>query len=223
MIVEINDRCTIPYFGFSGGFIGTFMAWQNSGIQTVAREFLQNDITYPGFVYLSGASGVISSGVIDNLRIGLEGKFGTNRQTHTLSGNRERSLEVGISMTNMLVEYMVTPWRHVAIGIGGGIGFGRETLEFSEYSLTQPIVFPIGTAFVSSRMQTSMLLLQPSINVEYSLTSFSMLRFGAGYTVGFLSAWEMSGSGIAVQNTPDLSFARGGYVQFGVFIGLFNN
>jgi hypothetical protein len=222
-MIEINEQGIRPYFGFGGGFIGTFVAWNTSPVNSISRDYFQADVPYPSFLYMSGAHGILSTGIIDNLRIGIDGRFGSARRTHILSPTQERAISTDISMTSLTLDYMFIPLKGLAIAVGTGIGFGSQIVEFSSYT-PSAFSFPgiVAGATTSFRMQTSDILLQPMVNCEYLLTSFSMLRLGVGYTAPLLGSWTASGSGLPITDMPAMTSGQGLSIQFGVFIGLFN-
>jgi hypothetical protein len=216
----------IPYFAIAGGFTGTFFF--ANGFDEMNKLIEKN---FPamgterlkGSIFMPGAEGFTAIGIIPNMRLSFFGAGGS-KTIKAVNADTTRSIDYSLSFNGLSFDYAWVPTRRLAILIGANLGWGtmaieynRTTKEFSWDSLSQNI----NPNNFMSRVEAGFWLLQPHLNVEFAVTPFIALRGSAGYSVSFMQNWNFNQNSV-LNNTPAKLDASGLYMQFGLFLGLFN-
>lgn len=226
--LQTNKR---DYFVLGGGVNVTPMMMNFDEINNLAAK-LQMDKKFDGQMWMLGFQAFSSIIVVENVRLGFQSQAGSKTLEKDLvidNKNLKRTMDLNLSTTNFSLEYSYTPMKSLAIMPGVGLGWGSMTIE--NYQNEKDFDFNNINAGQDqynyfNKAKNNFMFVTPSINIEYALTGFSIIRFGAGYTSTFANPlatneWEYNQGG-KLNNVPDKLNANGFYAQIGVFVGLFN-
>lgn len=212
-----------PYFAVGGGFLGTFLFTNFDELNKTAATFGVGEFKSP--VFLTGAQGFTAIGVIPNIRLGVlsvGGKATSQKDTTVNTTPMKRTMEYSTSLTGFTVDYAIQPFKHFAVIPGVMFGLGTVAVERSQTTSTRSFIDPLpSTDNYFQRLDASITVLQPNLNIEYALTQFSMFRVNVGYMMSFVGDWKADRQTV-VTGVPDKINSSGLTLQFGVFVGLFN-
>jgi hypothetical protein len=215
------------YVAVGGGYLGmlAFMKFDE-------LNKLSDSLGLPGFdgqLFMNGGGGVISLLIIPNVRLGVFGLGGSRvvKGDVTVGGEKfKRSLRFTSSMTAVQFDYAIRLFRSVTVLPGVMLGAGSYTLETTQSrpdSVSFNSLFGGGTQGNSnSRISTSHFFYYPAVNVEWAITQFVMIRAGVGYHGTAAEGVWADGNDVPVSGVPAIN-ANGLRLQFGAFIGLFQN
>lgn len=218
-----------PYFAVGGGFLGTFLFTNFDELNLSAASFGVGEFKSP--VFLTGAQGFTAIGVIPNIRVGivsiggkatLQKEFTDSIGPIPISSTVNRTMEYSTSLTGFTIDYAIQPFKHFAIIPGVMLGFGTVAVERSQSTASRSFIDPIPSSEnYFNRLDASITVLQPNLNIEYAITQFSMIRINAGYMMSFVGDWKADRQ-TAISGVPDKINSSGLTLQFGIFVGLFN-
>ncbi len=179
--------------------------------------------SYSGPIVINGGGGFVSTLVVPNLRLGLYGAGGSKVLEATRSDSSTASLRFGTQLTAVHLDYSVRIFR--SFTMFPSVMIGPETYDL-EMTQSQAGGAPFDTIFSGAQgsngyahISNSHVFYYPSLNFEYTITRFLMLRVGAGYKGTFGGSWT-DAAGTPVNGVPDIN-TDGLTVQFGAFLGLF--
>ncbi len=217
-----------PYFAVAGGFLGTFFFPNFDELNKTASAFDVGEFKAP--VFLTGAQGFTAIGIIPNVRVGIlsiggKATLQKDRIDSTVLPNPiavTRTMEYSTSLTGLSIDYAIQPFKHFAIVPGLMFGLGTVAVERSQTAKTRDFAESIQSSTnYFNRLDASITVIQPNLNIEYAITQFSMIRINAGYMMSFLGDWKADRQTV-VTGVPDKINSSGLTLQFGIFVGLFN-
>jgi len=225
------DESSIPYFGIAGGYTGTFFFPKFDDLNSHLKSmgFQLGEFETP--MYLNGVQGFTAIGIIPNMRIGFFGVTGSKTQKANFNINGasvEQGLDYYVSLTGINIDYGFVPFKSLAILPGINLGWGGLTLE--SYQGVKDIDWThfkseVDTLSFMNRAKSTFSFIQPNLNIEFTLTSYFMIRGSVGYNYSFALTgdweWEMNKYS-NLKNVPSGINANGLTAQLGIFLGLFN-
>lgn len=209
-----------PYFAVAGGPAVTWLFTNLADVNSFVGGISGGSFSSP--LLMVGAEGFFAIGFIPNVRVGVAGAASIN----TLQNDaKTKRVEYALSQTGVILDYAITPLKGFSIipGVSGGIGVANFDITQSSGPQNFSQITP--TATVSNymrRLRSNLTYVQPRLNIEYSFTSFSMIRVNAGYNLSFMGEWQADNV-TAVSGVPVGINATGFTAQVGLFVGLFNN
>jgi hypothetical protein len=211
------------YVAVGGGYLGMLAFMDFEELNKV-----NTSLGIPGFdgqLYFNGGGGVISLLIVPNVRMGVFGLGGSRIVTGDVGGFK-RSVRFSSSLTGAQFDYAIRLLRSVTVLPGVMIGAGNYNLEMTQ---SQPNGVSFDTLFsnnqqgnISSRISTGHFFFYPAVNIEWAITQFVMIRAGVGYHGTAAEGLWTDGNDMTVSNVPAIN-ANGLRLQFGAFIGLFQN
>lgn len=214
-----------PYFVIGGGFIAT---WHFSNFDEIHKNtrlanFAAADMEAP--IFLSGGAGFVTIPYLPNFRVGVFAAAGGKRVTATV-GDTTRTLSYSLGYTGGSIDYAVQITKKLTILPGLNIGGGALTVETGQTvgkrDYSTELGAPTNPNNFYGKMTSSFAFIQPNLNIEYSVTSLSLLRINAGYMLGFMGAWRADLSTTEMVHVPKEINSNGLTLQVGLFLGLFN-
>lgn len=210
--------------GYFPGWSFNYLTELNRSISASKLETFNND----GFYYQSWG-GYVYVMFIPNLRIGLNQFNGTKA---TSSKINSKSVEYEISSTGLTIEY-TSSIGFVNISLGGIVGYGEQIIKnrINVYKpdwnniwrdIEKDTIKVIDGGYYFNKISTNYFTFSPTINVEYSLSRFTALRIGVGYTFNFPSQWKLNEE-YAISNVPKNLNGNSFYICGGILIGFFSN
>lgn len=213
------------YFVIGGGFIATWHFTNFDEIHKNARlnDFASADIKAP--VFLSGGAGFVAIPYLPNFRVGVFAAAG-GKQVSATAGDTSRILHYSLGYTGGSIDYAIQVSKKLTVLPGINIGGGTITIEtgqtVGERDYTKELGVPANPNNFYNKMTGGFAFVQPNLNIEYSVTSLSLLRINAGYMLGFMGSWQADRSEKAMVNVPKEINSNGLTLQVGLFLGLFN-
>ncbi|MFP4529591.1 MAG: hypothetical protein ACLFQX_13680, partial [Candidatus Kapaibacterium sp.] len=141
--------------------------------------------------------------------------------------------EFSLSYNGFAIDYAITPIKSLAILPGLNLGWGSMTLEafqtrkYADGGMDWGEFNPGRDGYdFMKHAEAGFMFVEPTLNVEFALTSFSMIRVSGSYAVTFTGSvfttdWEFNRI-TPLENVPDGINGNGFKLQAGLFIGLFN-
>ncbi|GMR25647.1 MAG: hypothetical protein BMS9Abin39_0960 [Ignavibacteria bacterium] len=211
-----------------GGGIGYVPAWYIPNIDPVnvkLKSIGMPKLSTSGF-YSSGGAGFIYLGFIKFLRIGGMGYGGSAATSQTVDGvNREVIYNLGGG--GVTIEYTIPIIKDIALSVGATIGAG--TLKIQMYKNSGNFTWAgswedfnseTNSSF-SSTLENSYWIFSPTINLDFPLNRFILIRLGTGYQLAFNDNWTADNEK-ELKNVPSDLNANAFFVQSGIFIGFFS-
>lgn len=225
-----------PYFVIGGGPVMNmmFLIYNDLNSEFVDKYFNNKDKFYmDGYFYQFGAQGIISIGLIPNVRIGVLGLGGQKSLNQTLdtainSKTYTRNMEITLGYTGINLDYAWVPFNNLKFAIVPGVTFGWGTIDIETYQTLNDLEFndikpESDLANYYTKLETSYWHLSPMLNFEYSPTLLSLFRISVGYTMSFPDTWNLNSNGDSkVNNVPTGINSNGLTFQFGIILGIFN-
>jgi hypothetical protein len=211
-----------------GGGIGYVPAWYLPDINPVNMELRNSgmpEFSSSGF-YSSGISGFIYIGFIKFLRIGGMGFGGSVSKSQNLNGiNREVDYSLGGG--GLTVEYTLPFVKEVGISVGAVIGKGnlqielyRNSTSFNWNGIWNEFNGDSTTNF-SRVLNNNFWTFTPTLNIDWPIYRFVVLRLGAGYQFTFSGDWTADNDS-PLSNVPTNLNGNSFFIQSGLFIGFFS-
>jgi hypothetical protein len=238
---QFEDEAT-PYFAIGGGPVLNMLFLDfdeiNNFLSSTGYNLGNEDFKLDGILYQFGAQGVISIGLVDNVRIGVIGMGGKKSPKDPLdlkvpdiSGDSvdvKRFLDFYSGYTGITLDYEIVPFKNFNFAIVPGITLGWGILKLECYQTQSGINWKDynpgndGVNF-SSTMQTSFWNAIPKLSFEYSPTFLSMFRASIGYSTSFGYDWYLNNNGDAkVKDVPAGINTNGLTIQLAILLGIFN-
>jgi len=223
------DESSVPYFAIAGGYTGTFFFPKFDDLNAHFKILNIGEFEAP--MYLNGVQGFTAIGIIPNVRIGFFGMTGSKTQKANIDingTNVERGLDYYVSLTGINLDYGFVPFKSLAILPGINVGWGGLTLEayqgVKDYDWGS-FNTQVDSLNFMNRAKSTFSFIQPNLSIEWTLTSYFMIRGNVGYNYSFALTgdweWEMNKYS-NLKNVPNGINANGLTAQFGIFLGLFN-
>ncbi len=224
---ELKDKDkSTQYFAVGGGFTGNFLMFDNAAVNSnLPAPFHVKDFSSPLFV--TGGQGFVTF-FFRNVRFGFNAAIGTQsvNAVDTVNGNSiTRHVDFSSSFNGLTIDYAIPLTKGLTLLPGIQAGFGNIVFErYDGASSTNWTDIKADSSLHSaSRLEVSQYFVEPRINLEWAITTFTMLRVNAGYTLSMHSdTWTLNRN-TTVNGAPSALKAGGPTIGFGVFFGLFRN
>ena len=183
------------------------------------------ELSTSGF-YSSGGAGFIYLGFIKFLRVGGMGYGGSVTSTQTVDGvNREVVYSLGGG--GITIEYTIPIIKDIALSIGAIIGAGTLKIQlyknsgnFTWQGTWEEFASDESTSF-SRTLENSYWMFTPTVNLDFPLNRFILIRLGVGYQLAFNDDWTADNEQ-ELKNVPSDLNANAFFIQSGLFIGFFS-
>lgn len=211
-----------------GGGIGYVPGWYMPNLNPVNSQM--NNIDMPelstsGF-YSSGIAGFIYIGFVKYLRVGGMGFSGTTSSTQKI-GNVNREVLYKLGGGGLTIEYTIPIVKDFGVSFGAAIGAGTMTVNvFSSNGdfIWENIWQHFGQAEASginTVMDNSFWMFTPTLNLDWPVYRFVVLRLGVGYQLTFGDKWTADNDQPLLGVPSDLN-GNAFFIQSGIFVGLFS-
>ncbi len=226
------------YFIIGGGPILNMLKFNYDPLNDLPLSDMGFNKQFDGFLYQFGAEGLITVGVIPKLRFGVIGLSGSKTIDEApISGEIagikvERDFEVRTHSTGFAFDYAFIPFDNFKFAILPSLTIGRGGMDVKYFQAAKNSSwndFSNGSDSISfyNKIESSFWFASPALNLEYSPNLVSLFRASVGYKlvnmgdIYFNKEWTRNEL-TEVKKVPDGLSASGFYLQFGVFLGLFN-
>jgi hypothetical protein len=217
------------YVAIGGGYLGMIPFMKFDELNKLSGSLGLG--TFDGPLLLNGGGGLASILVVPNVRLGVFGAGGSRLVEADVVDNNvtyKRSLRYGASVTAAQIDYAIRLVGSLTVLPGVMVGAGSQSLE-----LTQTRVDSAGFGGIFTptpgpdanhygRITNSYFFYYPAVNFEYAFTKFMMFRAGVGYAGSAWAGKWADGAGAEIKGVPDIK-PNGVSIQFGLFVGLFQN
>lgn len=213
-----------------GGGIGYVPAWYIPNLTPVNNE-MKNigmpELSTGGF-YSSGIAGFIYIGFVKNLRVGGMGFGGSLSSDQTVNGiNQEVIYSLGGG--SVTFEYTLPFIKNFGVSVGAAIGSGslqldmyRNSGDFTWSGIWGELADPnINSENYYRKLKNTFWMFTPTINVDYPLYRFVVLRIGLGYQLAFADDWKADNDQ-SVSGVPSDLNGNSFFIQSGIFVGFFS-
>ena len=211
-----------------GGGLGYVPGWYMPNLDPINSEM--NGIGVPelstsGF-YSSGIGGFIYIGFIKHLRIGGMGFSGSASSTQTI-GNVNREVIYNLGGGGLTIEYPIPIVKDFGISIGATVGAGTMTVNlFSSGSDFNWVNIwndfdELEASSTNAAMNNNFWMLNPTLNFDWPVYRFVVLRLGVGYQLTFGDDWTADNDQ-PLRGVPSDLNGNAFFIQSGVFIGFFS-
>jgi hypothetical protein len=213
-----------------GGGIGYVPAWYIPNVSPINTELSQigmPELSTSGF-YSSGIAGFLYLGFVKDLRIGGMG-FGGSLSTSQTVDNVNREVVYTLSGGGVTIEYTLPFIKNVGVSVGAVIGAGsleldlyRNSGNFSWGGMWEELNDPNQASDdYFGKLRNHYWMFTPTINVDYSVYRFVVLRIGVGYQLAFADEWTADNDQ-PVSNIPSDLNSNSFFIQSGIFVGFFS-
>ena len=211
-----------------GGGIGYVPAWYIPNFDPINVELKSigmPELSTTGF-YSSGGAGFIYLGFVKFLRIGGMGYGGSVTTSQTVDGiNREVVYNLGGG--GVTIEYTIPIIKDIALSVGATIGAGtlkiqlyRNSGSFTWADSWEDFNSETNSSF-NRTLENSYWIFTPSINLDFPLNRFILIRLGTGYQLAFNDSWTADNEK-ELKNVPSDLNANAFFIQSGLCIGFFS-
>ncbi len=223
---ELKDKeKTSQYFAVGGGFNGSFLMLNKDDINAhIPATFHVKD--FGSQLFVTGGQGFVTF-FFKNIRFGFAAGIGTQTVSDTggtVNGKSiTRHADLSSSLNGLTIDYAIPVFKGFTILPGVQGGFGNFVLERYDGPANDEWTNISGSTVQNmSRLETSQWYVQPNLNLEYAVTTFTMLRLNVGYNLsGTSSTWTLNRT--TTINSSQSINSTGMVAGFGVFFGLFRN
>jgi len=211
-----------------GGGVGYVPAWYMPNLDPVNNDLKStglSDLSTSGF-YSSGGGGFIYLGFIKYLRLGGMGYSGSVSTSVENSGVK-REVIYKLGGGGLTVEYTLPIVKDIGLSVGAAIGAGsleiqvfKNNKNFSWDDIWQEQGHD-STSNLNRSLKNSYWTFTPTLNVDYPINRFIVLRLGVGYQFTFADSWTADNDN-ELKNVPSDLNANAFFIQSGIFIGFFS-
>ena len=213
-----------------GGGIGYVPAWYIPNLDPINTQLNQigiPELNTSGF-YSSGIAGFLYVGFVKDFRIGGMG-FGGSLSTSQTINNLNKEVVYSLSGGGVTLEYTVPFIKNVGVSVGAIIGTGSMELEFysnnGEFSwggMWEELSDPNNSSDSHyGKLRNHYWMFTPTINFDYPIYRFVVIRIGAGYQLTFADDWTADNDQ-PVSGIPSDLNGNSFFIQSGIFVGFFS-
>jgi len=213
-----------------GGGIGYVPAWYIPNVGPINTELSQigmPELSTGGF-YSSGVAGFLYLGFVKDLRIGGMG-FGGSLSTSQTVDNVNREVVYSLSGGGVTIEYTLPFIKNVGVSVGAVVGAGSMELDlyrnsgnFSWGGMWEELNDPnVPSDVYYGKLRNHYWMFTPTVNVDYPVYRFVVIRFGVGYQLAFADEWTADNDQ-SVSNIPSDLNSNSFFIQSGIFVGFFS-
>jgi hypothetical protein len=223
---ELKDKeKSTQYFAVGGGFTGNFLMMDDAALnEKLPANFKVGSLKSPLFV--SGGQGFLTF-FFKNIRFGFNAGMGTQTTDTTVVSGADtikQQLDYSASFNGVTIDYAIPVFSGFTILPGVQAGFGSMIFERYDGKSSDTWSGVVNnTPRTMSRLEISHLFVQPTVQFEYSLTTFTMIRANVGYAMTFQGDSWMLNRTTQLSGSPKELNSGGLTAGFGVFFGLFRN
>jgi hypothetical protein len=211
-----------------GGGIGYAPGWYMPNLNPVNSEMNKIDmpeLSTSGF-FSSGIGGFIYIGFIKHLRVGGMGFSGSTSSKQKIgSVNREVLYRLGGG--GLTIEYTIPIVKDFGVSVGATVGAGTMTInlfrsnsEFNWENIWQNFG-GASAGSINNKIDNSFWLFTPTLNLDWPIYRFVVLRLGVGYQLTFGDDWTADNDQ-PLQGVPSDLNGNAFFIQSGIFIGFFS-
>jgi len=213
-----------------GGGIGYVPAWYIPNVNPINTELSQigmPELSTSGF-YSSGIAGFLYLGFVKDLRIGGMG-FGGSLSTSQTENNVNKEVVYTLNGGGVTIEYTLPFIKNIGVSVGAVIGAGsleldlyRNSGSFSWGGMWEELNEPNQTSDdYYGKLRNHYWMFTPTINVDYPVYRFVVIRLGVGYQLAFADEWTADNDQ-PVSNIPSNLSSNSFFIQSGIFVGFFS-
>jgi hypothetical protein len=210
-----------------GGGIGYAPGWYVPNLTPVNSEMSNigiPELSTSGF-YSSGIAGFIYIGFVKHLRVGGMGFSGSTSSTQKI-GDVNREVLYKLGGGGVTIEYTLPFVKDFGVSVGATIGAGTMTINIfsSNGEFNWENIWDFGEAEASSVntvMNNNFWMFTPTLNLDWPVYRFVVLRLGVGYQLTFGDEWTADNDQPLQAVPSDLS-GNAFFIQSGIFIGFFS-
>jgi len=213
-----------------GGGIGYVPAWYIPNVDPVNTQLKlvgMPQLSTSGF-YSSGVAGFLYIGFVKNFRVGGMGFGGSLSSSQTID-NVNREVVYSLSGGGVTLEYTLPFIKNVGVSVGAIIGAGSLDLElyrnsgdFSWEGMWEEVSDPnISSDSYYGKLRNHYWMFTPTVNLDYPVYRFVVLRLGVGYQFSFADDWTADNDK-PVSGIPSNLNSNSFFIQSGIFIGFFS-
>ncbi len=213
-----------------GGGIGYVPAWYIPNVDPVNTQLKlvgMPELSTSGF-YSSGIAGFLYIGFVKNLRVGGMGFGGSLSSSQTID-NVNREVVYSLSGGGLTLEYTLPFIKNVGVSVGAIIGAGSMDLElyrnsgdFSWGGMWEELSDPnVASDSYYGKLRNHYWMFTPTVNLDYPVYRFVVLRLGVGYQFSFADDWTADNDK-PVSGIPSDLNSNSFFIQSGIFIGFFS-
>jgi hypothetical protein len=211
-----------------GGGVGYVPAWYIPNLEPINNELKNiglSDLSTSGF-YSSGGGGFIYLGFIKYLRVGGMGYSGSVSTSAEYNGIK-REVIYNLGGGGLTFEYTLPIVKDIGLSVGAAVGAG--SLEIQVYKNNKNISWDDiwngtekdSTANLNRSLKNNYWTFTPTINLDYPINRFILIRLGVGYQLTFADSWKADNEN-ELRNVPSDLNANAFFVQSGLFVGFFS-
>ena len=182
-------------FGGGIGYVPAYYIPNLDPINSQLNQIGMPELTTGGF-YSSGIAGFLYVGFVKDLRIGGMG-FGGSLSTSQNVDNLNKEVVYSLSGGGVTLEYTLPFIKNFGVSAGVIIGAGsmeldfyRNTGGFSWEGIWEELSDPNEPSdSYYGKLQNHYWMITPTLNVDYPIYRFVLLRLGVGYQFAFADEW----------------------------------
>ena len=211
--------------GGGGGFAGFYVKPDLTPISSFLKGFGTGDLAQSG-LFGFGGGGFAYVMIMKDLRVGGVGFKGSNSQSATVNGY-EKTAVYSYGAGGATVEYTLPFPRKVSVSIGAIIGGGSAELDIYQNkgsidwnSLSSDLIATNSSKISAHKLINNFFTFAPTINLDISVSRFTILRFGGGFFIPFSNEWKADND-VTLLNVPSGFNSKAFFVQAGLYFGFF--
>lgn len=205
------------YFVLAGGLTVDWLLISENNLNSFFAT-TPEELKLSGPINMIGGQGLTGIPWVDNVRIGVLGYGGSLESA--INGDTQLSQsKLTASLFGFSVQYGYVPYEHLAFLAGVNAGWGDMSYEVFSGSVTVENSF---SNYGTNRLEKDFFFVMPTIQVEYALANFIIIRADASYnlTVGQDKEWTYN---TVAKNSVNPDFNISGFkIGFGFMVGLVN-
>jgi len=210
-----------------GGGIGYVPGWYMPNLNAINSEMSNigmPELSTSGF-YSSGIGGFIYIGFVKHLRVGGMGFSGSTSSTQKV-GDVNREVLYKLGGGGVTIEYTLPFVKDFGVSVGATIGAGTMSVNIfsSNENFNWENIWDFREAEESSVnivMDNNFWMFTPTLNLDWPVYRFVVLRLGVGYQLTFGDEWTADNDQ-PLQGVPSELNGNALFIQSGIFIGFFS-